>query len=120
MKNFALNIENYLIDPKATNLTVNVHRTGDAVCYETASATLSHLTVNTMILYLHILQRSHGKDCTLDFGELLRSAPMCGELLESAAAELLIKGYLTFTPSEDDQITTFEFYEHPDMELFVA
>ena len=120
MKNFYLNLENYLIDPNDTELTVNIRRTGDNVCYETACCTLGHLSNNTMILYLHFMQRSHGKGGTLDFGELLRSAPMGGELLQSAVVELLFEGYLTYTISEDGRITSFEFCEHPDMDLFVA
>ena len=63
---------------------------------------------------------SSNNGCTLDFGELLRSAPMSGELLEFAAAELLIEGYLTYTIPADDHIADFEFWEHPDMDILVA
>ena len=120
--NTVLNLENYIIDPNATDLTVTIHRIGNNISYEAALCAINHLPTDSLILYMHFMQCAQGKDCVLDFGELLRSAPMCGDLLQSAIANLMVEGYLTYTLPEHKfgYITTFEIREYPFEDALTA
>ena len=117
-----MNLENYLLDPSSDNLTVAVHRIGEHISYEAACYAISHLSESALILYMHIMQNAREKDCVLDFGKLLRSAPMIGDLLQKTLAELLFENYLTYTLPDEKFgfITTFEFREYPYDDVLVA
>lgn len=116
-----MNLENYLINPSSDSMTVAVHRIGEHISYEAACYARNHLSESALILYMHIMQNAREKDCILDFSEVLRSAPMCGDLLLSAIVELLIEGYLDpLAYEEDNHIPTFEFREYPYDDVLVA
>ena len=120
--NCMLNLENYLIDLSSDNMTVAVHRIGEHISYEAACFAINHLSESALILYMHIMQNAREKDCVLDFGKLLRSAPMSGDLLQQTLAELLLENYLTYTLPDEKYglITTFEFREYPYDDVLVA
>ena len=117
-----LNLKNHLINSNATYMSLAIHRIGNNISYEAALCAINHLPTDSLILYMHFMQCAQGKDCVLDFGELLRSAPMCGDLLQSAIANLMVEGYLTYTLPEHKfgYITTFEIREYPFEDALTA